>query len=106
MTKDIDGIYIPEGNKKDGFEDPTGAYSNISNWNEVSTGKAARGLKRNEIYTGGGHPKVKLELNKSLPSQYPYNQTNETTSGHSVEYDDTPGSERILIKHRLYLIVF
>lgn len=31
---------------------------------------------------------------------YPYNQANETESGHVFELDDTPGSERIHIAHR------
>jgi GH24 family phage-related lysozyme (muramidase) len=31
---------------------------------------------------------------------YPYNQANETESGHVFELDDTPGSERIQIAHR------
>lgn len=31
---------------------------------------------------------------------YPYNNVNETESGHLIEYDDTPGAERIHIAHR------
>ena len=33
-------------------------------------------------------------------SLYPYNHVYETESGHIVEYDDTPSSERIHIRHR------
>jgi hypothetical protein len=33
-------------------------------------------------------------------SVYPYNNVMETESGHIVEYDDTPGKERIHIAHR------
>lgn len=33
-------------------------------------------------------------------SQYPYNQVYTSRSGHVIEYDDTPGSERINIQHR------
>jgi phage gp45-like len=33
-------------------------------------------------------------------SVYPYNNVMETESGHIVEYDDTPGAERIHIAHR------
>jgi hypothetical protein len=33
-------------------------------------------------------------------AQYPYNKVIETESGHVVEYDDTPGAERINISHR------
>ena len=101
MSKDIDELYIPEGKEKDGFEDPTGSYLHNSFYNKSSTSHAARGIKRNDVYIGGGHPKVNLELNEPSPSEYPYNKVTETLSGHSIEYDDTPASERILIKHRL-----
>lgn len=101
MSKDIDELYIPEGKQKDGFEDPTGSYLHNSFYNRSSTSHAARGIKRNDVYIGGGHPKVNLELNEPSPSEYPYNKVTETLSGHSIEYDDTPKSERILIKHRL-----
>ena len=101
MSKDIDELYIPEGKQKDGFEDPTGSYLHNSFYNRSSTSHAARGIKRNNVYIGGGHPKVNLELNEPSPSEYPYNKVIETLSGHSIEYDDTPKSERILIKHRL-----
>ena len=33
-------------------------------------------------------------------AKYPYNNVMETESGHIVEYDDTPGAERIHIAHR------
>ena len=33
-------------------------------------------------------------------AEYPYNNVMETESGHLVEYDDTPGKERIHIAHR------
>ncbi len=33
-------------------------------------------------------------------ASYPYNHVYETESGHIVEYDDTPSSERIHIRHR------
>jgi len=32
-------------------------------------------------------------------AKYPYNRVIETASGHSIELDDTPGSERIMIWH-------
>jgi hypothetical protein len=33
-------------------------------------------------------------------AQYPYNQVTETEAGHVLEFDDTPGAERIHIFHR------
>ena len=34
------------------------------------------------------------------PPQYPYNRATVTESGHSQEFDDTPGQERIHTYHR------
>lgn len=36
----------------------------------------------------------------NLDAQYPFVKTNVTPSGHTIQYNDTPGSERVLIKHR------
>jgi hypothetical protein len=33
-------------------------------------------------------------------SKYPYNNIKQTESGHSMEFDDTPGYERIRLQHR------
>lgn len=41
--------------------------------------------------------------NTPMPSyapRYPYNNAMETESGHSLEFDDTPGSERVEMAHR------
>jgi len=35
-----------------------------------------------------------------IPEQYPHVKTNVTSSGHIVQYNDTPAGERVLIKHR------
>ena len=48
----------------------------------------------------GGAEGVPLNIEDQRPSEFPFNQVDETTSGHVVEYDDTPGGERILIRHR------
>jgi len=36
----------------------------------------------------------------SYKAQYPYNKVTQTESGHIIEFDDTPGAERIHIFHR------
>ena len=91
---------VTRGINSEGFEDPRGVFPKKDYYNSASTNKASRGLDRNELYNGGGHKHASLELNEQGPSQYPYNLVQQTVSGHSIEYDDTPGSERILIKHR------
>ena len=40
------------------------------------------------------------EPSPSYAPKYPFNQVLETESGHSLEFDDTPGNERVTISHR------
>jgi muramidase (phage lysozyme) len=40
------------------------------------------------------------EPSAAYAAQYPFNRVTETASGHSIEIDDTPGAERIMIWHR------
>lgn len=88
------------GIEKDGFKDPSRVFPRKEYINVASTNLAARGIIRNELYLGGGDQGISLDLNDTLSSQYPYNQVRETVSGHVTEVDDTPGSERMLFKHR------
>jgi len=39
------------------------------------------------------------EPKSSFAAKYPYNDSRITKSGHSIEFDDTPESERIRIRH-------
>lgn len=89
-----------EGVPLDGFQDPTGEYPKRAYHYDTSISKSARGLKVNELYVGGGDIGIPLNIEDQEPSQFPFNQTKETESGHIVEYDDTPAGERILIRHR------
>jgi hypothetical protein len=89
-----------EGIPLDGFQDPTGEYPKTNYMYGSSVNRAARGLKVNDLYLGGGDIGVSLNIEPQEPSQHPFNQVDETSSGHVVEYDDTPGGERILIRHR------
>src|SRR6056300_1581588 len=89
-----------EGIPVDGFQDPTGEYPKSKYYYGSSINRAARGLEVNDLYVGGGDIGVSLNIEPQEPSRFPFNQTTETSSGHIVEYDDTPGGERILIKHR------
>ena len=56
-----------------GYANPSSDPSCASTWEEPPSGYSAR---------------------------YPYNRVIETASGHSIELDDTPGGERIMIWHR------
>jgi hypothetical protein len=62
--------------------------------NKHSVSKLARGTDTFEQKKIGPEPKV------SYAAQYPHNKTITTEGGHVVEIDDTPGNERIHIRHK------
>lgn len=87
------------GTTVDGYEDPTGSYPHRKYAGRQSTNIEARGIEENTLPYGGGDIGIDAELNEFVPSEYPYNQVRKTAAGHVTEFDDTPGRERILIKH-------
>ena len=89
-----------EGAPLDGFQDPTGEYPKSEYFYGSSINRSARGLKVENLYLGGSTEGADLDLEDQEPSRFPFNQVKETSSGHIISYDDTPGGERILIKHR------
>lgn len=95
-----DGLEETQGIAAEGFADPSGEYPKRDYFFATSINKAAKGEKINELSLGGGDYRVNLNLTDQKPSEYPYNQVQETISGHVIEIDDTPGGERILIRHR------
>ena len=94
------GKEVTQGIPKDGFSDPSGEFPKREYFYDNSISKAATGEKVNRLSSGGGDFDVDLDLPNQEPSVYPFNQVQETPSGHSFEMDDTPGGERVLIKHR------
>jgi hypothetical protein len=85
--------------KRNGFSDPTGVYPKTAYERESSVNEIARGFKRVNVELGGSVADVDLDLTDEPVSLYPNNQVKETASGHIVEYDDTPGAERVMIRH-------
>ena len=111
MTNKLDNLdartkFVGEGQEasvgvpKDGFADASGEFPNREYFFGSSINKAAKGEKINNLDLGGGDFGVSIDIPSQKPSQFPYNQVQETQSGHSIEVDDTPGGERILLKHR------
>jgi len=86
-------------NKADGFADPTGIYPKVGYEEASSVNEIARGFKRVNVELGGSVSEIDFDLNEETVSTYPNSQVKETASGHIVEYDDTPGSERVMIRH-------
>lgn len=81
-------------------EDPTGKYPTNSYIRKENTNTAARGETRNALKWAGFSEGVEYIQNQEhVGSIYPYNQVSESITGHVWEVDDTPGNERILIKH-------
>jgi hypothetical protein len=92
-----------------GFSDPDGVYplkeyDNLPDTNKlargISTGTSAEAKSLNRatgIRTTDGDA-FDQPLNP-FNAQYPYNKVFQSESGHVVEYDDTPGSERINVYH-------
>jgi predicted chitinase len=95
---------------KYGFTDPNGKYPLREYMNEPDCNRLARGV------TKGTHVEFKDAMRNThctLPggaswdqphsayaARYPFNKVNETESGHVMEFDDTPGAERINLYHR------
>lgn len=100
VSKLGEGLERTLGVPQDGGVDPTGEYPKREYNFGSSINQAARGTKINELYIGGGDIGLSLDLAPQRPSEYPFNQVQETPSGHVIEMDDTAGGERVLIRHR------
>ena len=80
-----------------GFHDPSGELPKYTDESDVN--RSARG-EDNEQLTSRKSGVLSPEPETKADPTYPYNKTLETVSGHLIEYDDTPGKERILLQHK------
>lgn len=87
-------------NPTDGFADFQGNFPLRQYVGRQSTNLEARGIEENLLPYGGGDKETDLEFQEYGSTEYPYNQVRRTIAGHVTEFDDTPGRERILIKHK------
>ena len=80
-----------------GFSDPSGSFPKFQGDEKVyvDTNLLARGTNTitRELDTVTNEPATKYA------AVYPNNKVTQTTSGHIIEIDDTPGAERINIQH-------
>jgi hypothetical protein len=113
----LPGIPIKAGNPQEAFNDPRTQEElskapvkpeekNTVNYPRQLDEPTTSRLARNEKVTEGivGYKKAKM-LGKVEPlpyydAKYPYNNVTETESGHALEFDDTPGKERVHVYHR------
>lgn len=80
-------------------QDDTGAFPNVEYFYNTNINKAALGTERNDLEFFQRGDNIDLPNETKIPSTYGLNQVQQTITGHSIEMDDTPGNERILIKH-------
>lgn len=81
-------------------EDPTGQFPLSDYYNRESTNTQARGENRNSLKWAAASEGVSQILAQEYVSSiYPFNQVSRSITGHIYEVDDTPGNERVLIKH-------
>ena len=92
---------IPGGKSPtDGFVDFQNEFPLRQYVGKQSTNLEARGIEEIKIPYGGGDKGINLELLDQISAEYPFNQVRRTVGGHVTEFDDTPGREKILIKHK------
>ncbi len=110
---DSNGTVIPSPSSNEsrfGFRDPNGKYPLGVLINEPDTNRLARGITKGtaiEVRDNTRQLKVPTANDGSWDQpeapyggQYPFNKVFETESGHVMEWDDTPGNERITQFHR------
>ncbi len=103
---------VPDKVTKRGTEptDPRGEFPHTLYHGFPSINKEATGATPTEVKTGGGHPGMgtsspdaKITIAKAkkpeVSPQYGDVQVKQTKGGHTTVYDDTPGGERVVIKH-------
>ena len=60
---------------------------------------AQEAMRLRDLPSANGAPSWE-EPATAYNAQYPFNRVIETAAGHSIELDDTPGAERIMVYHR------
>lgn len=110
---DDSGNVIPSPSANEsrfGFRDPNGKYPLGVLVGEPDTNRLARGITKGtviEVKDASRQLKVPTSNGSAwdqpqapFGGQYPFNKVYETESGHVMEWDDTPGNERITQFHR------
>lgn len=77
--------------------DPTQQYPTYNN--KPSYNRSARGEEINNLDIKLGKPEIPNNIQQDISSQYPNVKIDQTPSGHIFELNDTPGGDRILLKH-------
>ena len=89
-----------QGTNKKAFVDLNNEYPRKDNNNQSSVNQGARGGGGHQLSVGGSVAGVNLNLDPSAETYYTKADIRETAAGHVIELNDTPGGERVLIKHK------
>lgn len=100
IATDGKGRVNSEGVPTDGFKDPDVKHPRSQYVGESSTNKAARGAEIHNLKIKNGVLGAETSIPEQPPALYTLNQVSESPAGHIIEVNDTPGGERILIKHK------
>jgi hypothetical protein len=92
-----EGRYNTEGITNNQVANPTLEYPQYAN--EPSVNRSARGDQINNLDVFLGSPDNPVNISQSIGTMYQRAKIDETPGGHIIELNDTPGGERILIKH-------
>jgi hypothetical protein len=74
--------------------------SPVANPDKYNDSQIKKTRKDTQHKISGGKAFNYTEPEGNYKAKYPFNRASETESGHIIEYDDTPGEERINISHR------
>jgi len=80
-------------------QDDTGQHPRPDYMYRSSLNQSYTGEKRNSLVFPTFDEDVDLSATEGVTPEYGLNRITETLTGHTFEMDDTPGNERILIKH-------
>lgn len=94
------GFTDTQGKNDNAFTDPAGQFPRKTNHNQSSINKAARGGGGKQLSVGGSVKNIDLEVEPAAATQYGMADVRETASGHVIELNDTPGGERIMLRHK------
>ena len=98
-TRKLDGKDFPSNTLT--YGDQSGQYPKQDYENSSSVNHSAKqSVSTNSLSVATSTAGADLTAHTGrIESQYPLNQVIETECGHVIEYNDTSGSERILVKH-------
>lgn len=95
----------PTINSARGFSDPDGLYPLISRMGESDTNRLARAEQLENTIVAKKQNELEScqtalagswrEPSPAYNAKYPFNNVYESQAGHVIEYDDTPGAERL-----------